>query len=217
MNTMSSHHHCAAQATTPEMSRDPAFRRVLWFALIVNASMFVVEIVASQMSNSVSLQADALDFFADSANYAISLFVIGMSIKSRARAALIKGVSMAAFGIFVLFTAVTRAYSGDLPEATIMGSIGFMALIANLSVAAALYSFRGGDSNMQSIWLCSRNDAIGNLAVIAAAAGVFSTATRWPDLMVASGIAILSLSAAYKVIRMAINEIRNADHTHVHT
>ncbi|MFT5571155.1 MAG: cation diffusion facilitator family transporter [Cryomorphaceae bacterium] len=214
---MSSHHHCAAEATTAQMSRDPIFRRVLWFALVVNASMFVVEIIASQISNSVSLQADALDFFADSANYAISLFVIGMSIKSRARAALIKGFSMAAFGLFVLFTAVSRAYSGELPETIIMGSVGFMALIANVSVAVALYSFRGGDSNMQSIWLCSRNDAIGNLAVLVAAAGVFSTATRWPDLIVAAIIAILSLSAAYKVIRMAISEIRDSDHTHNHT
>jgi Co/Zn/Cd efflux system component len=178
--------------------------------------MFMIEIVASQMSSSVSLQADALDFFADSANYTISLFVIGMSIKSRANAALIKGVSMAAFGVFVLSTAVTRAYSGALPEATIMGSIGLMALIANVSVAATLYSFRGGDSNMQSIWLCSRNDAIGNLALIAAAAGVFSTATRWPDLIVAVGIATLSLSAAYKVIGMAISEIRDANHSHKH-
>lgn len=186
---------------------DPIFRRVLWVALIVNFAMFFVEIIASYFGDSVSLQADALDFFGDGANYAISLFVLGMALHVRARASLFKGMTMAAFGLWVLGNAGYRAYMGSAPEPSIMGTIALLALIANVSVALMLYRYRAGDSNMRSIWLCSRNDAIGNIAVMIAAFGVLGTGSRWPDLIVAVVIALLSLTAAYQVIRLAIGEM----------
>ena len=198
---------CASQdAQNPE---DPLFRRVLWIALIINFGMFLVEIVASYFGNSVSLQADALDFFGDSANYAISLFVLGMALSVRARASMLKGLTMGAFGIWVIYNAGFRAFLGSEPEPSIMGAIAILALIANVGVAVLLYRYREGDSNMQSIWLCSRNDAIGNIAVLIAAAGVIASDSRWPDLLVAVLIAVLSLSAAYRVIRLALTEMRS--------
>ncbi len=187
---------------------DRGFRRVLWVALIANATMFVVEIVASALGDSMSLQADALDFFGDSANYAISLFVAGAALTSRARASLFKGATMAAFGLWVLGSAVYRAVQGSEPDAVVMSGVALLALVVNLAVAALLFSYRNGDSNKTSIWLCSRNDAIGNLAVIAAAGGVFASASRGPDLAVAAGIAALNLSAALQVARLARAELR---------
>lgn len=188
---------------------DRRFRRVLWIALVANAAMFVVEAVASALGDSMSLQADALDFFSDSANYAISLFVAGGALASRARASLFKGATMAAFGLWVLGSALHRALTGSEPDATVMSSVGVLALAVNVAVAALLFSYRGGDSNRTSIWLCSRNDAIANLAVIAAAGGVFASGSRWPDLAVAGGIAALNLSAALQVTRLARAELRS--------
>jgi len=189
-------------------SADPIFRRVLWIALLANLAMFFVEIVASQIGDSMSLQADALDFFGDSANYAISLFVAGMVLTARAKASLFKGASMALFGTWVIGSAVYRAFTGSEPDAATMGSIAFIALIVNVAVSVLLYRYRGGDSNMRSIWLCSRNDAIGNIAVMVAALGVFASASRWPDLFVAAIIAALNLSAAVQVFRLARQELR---------
>lgn len=191
-------------------SQSPIFRRVLWVALLVNLLMFFVEIIASLIGNSLSLQADALDFFGDAANYAISLFVLGMALHLRARASVIKGLTMGLFGIWILGAALYRAFIGSEPEPLIMGSIALMALIANISVAIMLYRFRSGDSNMQSIWLCSRNDAIGNLAVLIAAIGVAATTSRWPDLVVAIIIASLSLSGAYTILKLAFQEMQVA-------
>lgn len=188
---------------------DPIFRRVLWIALIANAAMFVVEIVASQLGDSVSLQADALDFFGDATNYAISLFVLGMALHLRARASLIKGATMAMFGIWIIGSAIHRVFVGSAPDASVMGGIAVIALLVNVAVAVLLFQYRQGDSNMQSIWLCSRNDAIGNVAVMIAAAGVFATSSRWPDLAVAAIISSLNLSAAFHVIRLALNEMRS--------
>lgn len=196
---------CASQGA--ENPRDPLFRRILWIALIVNFGMFMVEIVASYYGDSISLQADALDFFGDSANYAISLFVLGMALSARARASIFKGLTMGAFGIWVIYSAGYRALLGSQPEPSVMGFIALLALIANVSVAVLLYRYREGDSNMQSIWLCSRNDAIGNIAVLIAAAGVFASASRWPDLLVAVLIAGLSISSAYQVIKLAHQEL----------
>jgi len=193
---------------TKDQSQNPVFRRVLWVALLVNLLMFFVEIFASHIGDSMSLQADALDFFGDAANYAISLFVLGMALNMRARASVVKGVTMGLFGLWVLGAASYRAFSGSEPEPMIMGTIALMALVANMSVAVMLYRFREGDSNMQSIWLCSRNDAIGNVAVLIAAVGVTATASRWPDLMVAMIIASLSLSAAYTILKLAFQEMR---------
>lgn len=208
---------CPSDSVSESDAVDPIFRRILWIALLVNGGMFVVEMIASQISSSVALQADALDFFGDAANYAISLFVLGMAIQVRARASLFKGATMGLFGIFVICNAVYRGFLGGTPESSIMGGVAMAALIANLGVAALLYRYRAGDSNMQSIWLCSRNDAIGNIAVMAAAGGVFATASRWPDLAVAAIIATLSLTAAFKIVRLALAEMKNVEQTTIDT
>ncbi len=194
--------------TAEDHSNSPVFRKILWVALLVNLAMFFVEIVASHIGDSMSLQADALDFFGDAANYAISLFVLGMALHLRARASVIKALTMGLFGLWVIGSALYRIFVGSEPEPMIMGSIALLALIANVSVAVLLYRFREGDSNMRSIWLCSRNDAIGNMAVLIAATGVVATASRWPDLIVALVIASLSLSAAYTILKLAFKEMR---------
>ncbi len=201
-----------AQCGAPAPSGDGRFRRVLWLALAVNGTMFLVEIVASLLSGSMALQADALDFLGDSLNYAISLAVVGMALQVRARAALVKGASMAAFGLWVLSSTVYRIWAGAPPDAGVMGAVGLAALAANLGVAAALFRYRGGDSNMRSIWLCSRNDALGNVAVLLAAGGVFATGTHWPDLLVAGLVAGLNLSAAVQVTRHALREMASSRH-----
>ena len=195
---------CAADAGA---ANDRVFRRVLWIALIANAAMFLVEAVASAIGDSMSLQADALDFLSDSANYGISLFVAGAALSSRARASLFKGATMAAFGTWVLASAVYHAVQGSEPDPGVMSGVAVLALAVNVGVAALLFSYRNGDSNKTSIWLCSRNDAIANLAVIAAAAAVFASDSRWPDLAVAAGIAALNVSAAVHVVRLARAEL----------
>ncbi len=204
--------HCC-EPTNKEATNDPIFRRVLWFALVVNASMFFIEFFASEVGDSVSLKADALDFFADSANYAISLFVVGATLSARAKASLIKAASMLALGVFVVASATWRAVYGSYPEATVMSTIGVLALFANVIVAIALFKYRSGDSNMRSIWLCSRNDAIGNIAVIAAGIAVFFTASRWPDLIVALIIASLAITSALQIIKLARKEL-SSDPSH---
>lgn len=191
-----------------DAAQDRTFRRVLWIALIANAAMFLVEVVASAMADSMSLQADALDFFSDAANYGISLFVVGAVLATRAKASLFKGATMAAFGVWVLGSAVWRALQGSDPDPAVMSGIGVLALAVNVGVAALLFSHRNGDSNRASIWLCSRNDAIGNLAVIAAAGGVFASGTHWPDLAVAGVIAALNLGSAIHVVRLARAELK---------
>ena len=199
-------HHDADRAPV----RDHRYRRVLWAALGINLAMFLIEIAAGLAAGSISLQADALDFFGDSANYGISLFVLGMALRWRASAAFLKGASMGVFGLWVMGAAVYHAAFGGIPEAEVMGVIGFTALAANVAVAAMLFAFRDGDSNRRSVWLCSRNDAIGNVAVVAAATGVFATGTAWPDLAVAGVMAMLALSAAVQVIRQSLGEMRRA-------
>jgi cation diffusion facilitator family transporter len=184
------------------------YRRVLWVALVINLLMFVIEIAGGLRSGSVSLLADAVDFAGDAANYGISLVVLGMGLVWRARAALLKGVSMAAFGLFVVGRTGWVALTGVAPEALTMGAIGLLALLANGLVMLMLYAFRDGDANMRSVWLCSRNDALGNLAVMLAAAGVFGTGAAWPDVVVAAIMAALALSSGYAVIRQACRELR---------
>lgn len=199
------HDTCAAPAAP-----SPRLRRVLWAALWINAGMFVVELVGGWNSGSVSLLADALDFFGDAANYALSLAVLALGAVWRARAALVKAASMGLYGVAVLARAAFAAASGDVPEAQTMGLIGAIALVANVSVAAMLYAWRDGDANLRSVWLCSRNDALGNLAVMAAALGVFGTGHSWPDLAVAVIMAGLGVSAAVSVARQARAELRAA-------
>jgi Co/Zn/Cd efflux system component len=188
----------------------PGYRRVLWIALAVNAAMFGVEVVSGIGAQSVALLADALDFLGDAANYAVSLFVLGLALKWRARAALLKGLSMAAFGLWVLFITASHAVAGTVPDASTMGAVGVLALAANLGVAALLWRFRDGDSNMVSVWICTRNDAIGNLAVMAAALGVFGTGAAWPDLAVGAIMAALALTGAWRVLRQSLAELRSA-------
>jgi cation diffusion facilitator family transporter len=186
----------------------PRYRKILWIALIINFAMFVIEIVSGLNANSVSLLADAIDFFGDAMNYGISLTVLSMSLMWRARAALFKGFTMGAFGLFVLASAVWSYMQGQVPEPYTMGVIGLSALIANVSVAIMLYAYREGDANMQSVWLCSRNDAIGNIAVMIAALGVFGSGSAWPDLLVAFIMACLGISAAVQVVKNARIELK---------
>jgi Co/Zn/Cd efflux system component len=201
--------HC--HDTSPEdRARDATYRRVLWVVLAINAAMFLVEIVAGLAAGSASLQADALDFFADAANYGISLFVVGMALRYRAMAALAKGLSMGAFGLWVIGTVIWHAIMGTVPEAITMGAVGMAALVANAASFGLLWAYRAGDANMRSVWLCSRNDVIANLAVLLAALGVFGTGTGWPDIVVAAVMASLALQGAWVVIRQAMAELRPA-------
>lgn len=196
---------CCASSKKPAV--DPSWRRALWIALVVNAGMFLAELAAGEIADSRSLQADALDFFGDAANYAISLGVAGLALSWRAKASLVKGVTLAALGAYVMIGALVSAFIGASPEPRIMGAVGIAALIANVGVALMLYRFRDGDSNMQSVWICSRNDAIANIAVVAAAFGVFGTGAAWPDLIVAAIMATLGISAGVKIIRIALSEL----------
>jgi Co/Zn/Cd efflux system component len=197
--------HCSS-VTQPELN-SPRWRRALWIALAINASMFAAEIAAGVAAGSAALQADALDFLGDAANYAISLAVAGMALQWRAKASLLKGATLGLFGLWVLGNTVWHAYLGTLPRAEFMGIVGIAALIANGGVALMLYRFRTGDANMRSVWICSRNDAIGNLAVLLAAAGVFGTGTGWPDIFVAAIMAGLGLSGCWQILRQALREL----------
>jgi Co/Zn/Cd efflux system component len=206
---MSAHCHSPACASD---NVDPRYRRILWIALILNALMFGLELAAGIASGSVSLLADAIDFFGDAANYAVSLAVLSMALAVRAKAALFKAACMLAFGLFVLGKAAWSARAG-VPQnpntmALTMGIVGFAAVCVNVGVAAALYAYRNGDANMQSVWLCSRNDALANIAVIFAAFGVFGTASVWPDVIVASVMGLLAISSAVTVFRSARLELK---------
>lgn len=191
----------------PPPSVDPAYRRVLWIALVVNALMFAVEIATGIGSGSVSLLADAIDFFGDAANYALSLAVLAMAATVRARAAIFKAACMALFGVFVLARAAWVLQSGGVPEALTMGVVAVLALAANVGVAVLLYRYRDGDANMRSVWICSRNDAFGNVAVGLAAIGVLGTGSALPDLAVAAVMALLALTGAWSVLRLARHEL----------
>src|SRR5215470_1812114 len=199
--------------TPPPLNLDPhrgntAYRRVLWMVLAINAAMFVVEIGAGLAAGSASLQADALDFLGDAANYALSLFVVGMALRYRASAALAKAATMGAFGLWVIATVVWHALHGTLPSAFTMSAVGVAALIANAASFALLWAYREGDANMRSAWICTRNDVLGNLAVLLAAAGVFGTGTGWPDLVVAAIMSALAIQGAATVARQATGELR---------
>ncbi|MCM8513641.1 cation transporter [Acinetobacter bereziniae] len=182
------------------------FRTALWIALFINLAMFFVELIGGAYTHSSALWADSLDFFGDAVNYAVSLAVLGASLYWRATVALFKGVIMAIFGFVVIAKTIYAYIQGIPPEAITMGVIGALALIANVISAVVLYAFRDGDSNMQSVWLCSRNDAIGNVAVIFAAIGVFGTGSMLPDLIVAVIMATLGLTGGYQVIKKANQE-----------
>jgi Co/Zn/Cd efflux system component len=203
--------NCCESACGSETAKaDPRWRRVLWVALIVNAVMFLVEMAAGAASDSRALQADALDFLGDAANYAVSLVVVGAALAWRARAALLKSLFMLGFAAWVLGSAVLAFVNGTAPDPKMMGIIGALALAANVGVALLLYRYRMGDANMRSVWICSRNDAIGNVAVMVAAFGVFGTGSALPDLIVATIMAALALTGGIQVMRQAWSELKVA-------
>lgn len=196
---------CGSAANKTEVS--PRYRRILWAALAINLTMFGIECSSGWQAGSASLLADAIDFFGDAANYALSLVVLSMALTWRSRAALVKGMTMGAFGLYVLGQAGWNALYGGTPEPLTMGVVGVLALVANVAVAVMLYRYREGDANMRSVWLCSRNDAIGNIAVVLAAVGVNLTGAAWPDVGVAAVMGLLGLTGAYSVVRQARLEI----------
>lgn len=198
---------CCSSGCTAQAGISPRYRKVLWTALVVNAAMFAIEIVGGLKSGSVSLLADAVDFAGDAANYGLSLAVLTMGALWRARAAWVKGLSMSAFGVLVVGKTAWAALSSAAPEPVTMGAVALIALFANVGVALMLYAYREGDANMRSVWLCSRNDALGNIAVMLAAGGVSGTESGWPDLLVAAVMAGLALSAGTSVVRLARQEI----------
>lgn len=184
------------------------FRTVLWIVFVINFVMFIVEFATAFYANSVSLQADALDFLADTMTYGVTLLVLGSSLRMRASVAMLKGISMGVLGMWIFARTFANASEGIVPLAGVMGTVGIVALIANVVSALLLYKFRSGDSNMRSIWLCSRNDAIGNVAIIIAASGVFAMNSGWPDFVVATLMATLSTVASFQIIRQASSELK---------
>lgn len=207
---------CCGGGETSPPTNEKAWRRVLWIALAINAGMFGIEIVAGVTAGSAALKADALDFLGDSANYSISLSVAGLALQWRSRAALAKGASLLLLGAWVLASTVWMAMAGTLPRAETMGVIGILALLVNLICALMLWRHGDGDANRRSVWICSRNDAIGNIAVVAAAAGVFGTGTAWPDIAVAVILAGLGVSGGWQIVRQAWSEMRiDRDERHV--
>jgi cation diffusion facilitator family transporter len=200
---------CNDEPVFDGMSR--GFKRALWAVIAINGLMFFVEMAAGALSGSQALQADALDFLGDTATYALSLFVIGMSPRARANAALVKGLSLAAMGLWVFGSTVYRVAVLGMPRAEIMGIVGFLALAANAASVMLLLRYRNGDANVRSVWLCSRNDALGNIAVMLAAAGVWASRTAWPDLIVAALMAGLFLWSSYRIVRQALDEHRQVE------
>lgn len=202
------HGHCSHDAPPAESIVNLArYRRVLWTALALNAAMFFVELLAGAQAGSLSLLADAIDFAGDALNYGVSLAVLASALAFRAKAAAVKALSMMGFGVYVLGNALWSLWHGAPPNALTMGVVALMALAVNVGVAVMLYAFREGDANMRSVWLCSRNDAIGNVAVMLAALGVFGTGSAWPDLLVAGLMAALALNGGWAVWRQARQEM----------
>lgn len=188
-----------------------AYKRRLWMVIAINAAMFAVEMIAGQTAQSQALKADALDFLGDALTYGLSLAVIGATLRVRATAALLKGLSLMAMGLWVLGSTVYRLFYLGVPEAGIMGAIGVLALAANVASVLLLMGYKDGDANVRSVWLCSRNDAIGNVAVMLAALAVWGTDTGLPDLIVAGLMAALFVNSSQQIIRQALQERRQPD------
>jgi len=185
---------------------DPRYRRILWTVIAINGLMFLVEMAAGRLAGSQALQADALDFLGDTLTYGISLAVIGYSLSVRAMAALAKGISLTMMGLWVLGSTAYQVLVLGVPKAEVMGVIGFLALAANLASVLLLMRYKDGDANVRSVWLCSRNDAIGNVAVLGASVSVWWTASAWPDLAVAAVMAGLFLTSSVQILRQAWQE-----------
>ena len=202
---------CGNESRFEGLSRD--YKRRLWLVIAINAAMFFVEMSAGALAGSRALQADALDFFGDTLTYGISLAVIGSAMRVRAWAAFIKGVSLALMGFFVLGATAYHVLIVGAPRAEIMGVVGFLALAANVTSVLILMRYKEGDANVRSVWLCSRNDAVGNVAVMVAAVGVWLTATRWPDLIVAAIMAGVFVTSSVQILRQSIFELRTPEAT----
>ncbi len=189
---------------------DPAYKRILWWVIAINALMFLVEMLAGIGAQSQALQADALDFLGDTLSYAISLWAIGKAVSIRSNAALIKGYSLLLVALWVFGSTLYRLFVLNAPDAVTMGAVAIAAFVANLVSVLLLMRYKEGDANVRSVWLCSRNDAIGNLVVLLAASGVWYADSAWPDLAVAGLMAGLFLSSAWQIVRQAQAEKRAA-------
>jgi len=185
------------------------YKRVLWTVIGINGAMFLAEMVAGQLAGSQALKADALDFLADTITYGLSLAVIGASLRTRASAALLKGVSLSLMAAWVFGSTIYQTLVLGLPKAEVMGAVGMLALAANLASVLLLLPYKDGDANVRSVWLCSRNDAIGNVIVMVAALGVWGTASAWPDLAVAAVMAGIFLTSSVQILRQAWAEYRD--------
>jgi Co/Zn/Cd efflux system component len=203
-----SHPHDHPIVGPEDVLLQPRWRRVLGWALVLNLLMFVIEFISARKAASMSLQADSLDFLGDSFNYAMSLWVASESLRHRAKVSFLKGLSMGALGLFVLFETLKRVSEGGVPHSQTMGMIGALAFAVNFFVAILLYRFRNGDSNMQSVWLCTRNDAIGNFLVILSGGVVHFTSSGWPDWGTGLILAILGLQSGIRVMRLSVLEMR---------
>lgn len=207
---------CSSCQPPPFDGTSPTYRRALVAVIAINAIMFIVEILAGAFAGSQALKADALDFLGDALTYGISLWAIGKSISTRAYAALFKGLSLAAMGLWVFGSTIYEVFILEVPKASVMGVVGFLALAANLASVLLLMKYRDGDANVRSVWLCSRNDAIGNVAVMLAAGAVYFTTSAWPDLIVAGAMAGLFLWSSVQIIQQATRELREQRPSHAH-
>jgi Co/Zn/Cd efflux system component len=197
---------CQAKAQEIEQARD-AFGRVLWIVLAINGGMFVAEFGAGLLARSTALMADSLDMFGDASVYALSLYALNRTVRWRAGAALVKSLLMAGFGLVVIGDVALKVAAGTVPAAPLMGAFGALALAANLTCALLLLRFRAGEINMHSTWLCSRNDVLANLGVLAAAGLVAATRSPWPDVAIGGLIAGVFLHSAVGVFREATSQL----------
>ena len=200
---------CGCTGDTKRAERDPAYRRALWIVILLNLGFGLVEIVGGFIADSQALKADALDFIGDGTISLFGLIALGWTAHARSRIALVQGLFLGALGLGVIGFAIWRAMNAVAPDADLMGGIGVVALIINVSAALVLSRFREGDANVRAIWLFSRNDALANIAVIAAAGLVAWTGQAWPDLAVAGIIALLFLHSAWEITRGAMAEMNN--------
>lgn len=201
-------HTCCSGGVPVFDGMDSRYKRILWAVIAINGAMFLTEMTAGQLAGSQALKADALDFLADTVTYGLSLAVIGASLRTRATAALFKGLSLSLMAVWVFGSTVYQTLILGVPSAQVMGFIGLLALAANIASVVFLLPYKDGDANVRSVWLCSRNDAIGNVVVMAAALGVWGTSSAWPDLAVAAMMAGLFLTSSVQILRQAWAEYR---------
>jgi cation diffusion facilitator family transporter len=198
---------CGCTGDTKRAERDPAYRRALWIVVLLNLGFGLIEIIGGFLADSQALKADALDFIGDGTISLFGLVALGWTARARSRIALTQGLFLGALGLGVIGFAIWRATNAVAPEAELMGGLGLIALLVNVSAALVLSRFREGDANVRAIWLFSRNDALANIAVIAAAGIVAWTGKAWPDLIVAGVIALLFLHSAWEITRGALSEM----------